>query len=229
MSQRKPAVIAIDGPGASGKGTLAKKLAERLGFDHLDTGLLYRAVGLKMLKAGLDPSDEKAAASIAESLAPSDWNQGEALRGETVAAAASVSSSHPPVRAALLSLQQKFCESPPGGKGAVLDGRDIGTVVWPAADLKLFVTADARARASRRHAEALQKGQPSNEEEIYRQLCERDQREATRAASPVRAAPDAVIIDTTSLSAEQALGAALAAAADRGLISTPKRSPGCGR
>jgi cytidylate kinase len=204
MPQATP-VIAVDGPAAAGKGTLSKSLAKALGFDHLDTGLLYRAVGKKLLDAGQDPSDPEAALQAAKLLTAQDL-QGPGLRGEAMGRAASICSSVAEVRAELLDYQRRFASAPPGGRGAVLDGRDIGTAVCPEADLKIWMTASPEARASRRAAED---PHGLSFDQALAAIRERDEREINRAASPMRPADDALTIDTTSMSSSEALGVAM--------------------
>ncbi len=202
-------IVAIDGPSASGKGTLARCLAEELDFAFLDTGLLYRAVGARLLDSGADPSDLEAAVRAARDLDLDDLNRA-GLRGERVGQAASVVALMPGVREALLGLQRRFAAAPPGGKpGAVLDGRDIGTVVCPQAEVKIFVTASPAARAKRRHKELLERGEASIYARVVQEMHERDSRDSARAAAPLRPAPDAVVLDTTELDAEEALRGAL--------------------
>lgn len=193
-------VIAIDGPAASGKGTLARSLAESLGFDHLDTGLLYRAVAKKILGVGAEPDDVKVASRMARELSASDLAS-EGLRGEAMGRAASICSGIPSVRAALLDYQLNFAARPPSGRGAVLDGRDIGTAVCPGADLKIWMTASAPRRAERRRAE-----DPAGPkvETILAAIEERDLRETTRLISPLIPALDAKVVDTTDMTAAQA-------------------------
>jgi cytidylate kinase len=194
--------VAIDGPAASGKGTLARRLADRFGFVHLDTGALYRATAFLVLDQAGNPADpataERAARRVdAQQLAD------PRLRGEAVAAAASIVAAIPTVRHALLELQRGFAEHPPApAKGAVLDGRDIGSVVCPAADVKLFITASAEERARRRVAELRQAGAAAIFEDVLQDLKERDARDAQRRAAPLTAAPDATVIDTTTLDAD---------------------------
>ena len=200
-------VIAIDGPAASGKGTLARRLADHLGRPHLDTGLLYRAVARRMLDAGLPLEDESAAARAAETLDPrhlDDANLRDARTGE----AASIVSAHGEVRAALLAFQRRFAARP---GGAVLDGRDIGTVVCPDADVKLFVTASASERARRRTHELEGRGGDAPAlETVLAEIERRDARDASREAAPLKAAPDAHRLDTTELDPDAAFRAALA-------------------
>lgn len=194
--------IAIDGPAASGKGTLARRVAERLGFDWLDTGLLYRAVGLSASDRGLDPVQ---AARILDLRTLSDPR----LRGDEVAQLASKVAAIPEVRAALLAYQRGFAERPPGGKGAVLDGRDVGTVVCPAAPVKLFVTAEVGIRAQRRLSELHSRGLATTYAAVLEDLQQRDARDSERAVAPLRPAEDALVLDTSALDADQALARAL--------------------
>ncbi len=202
-------IVAIDGPSASGKGTLARRLAQELGFAFLDTGLLYRAVGAAVLAAGADPGEEAVALEAARALELKDLDAG-GLRREAAGQAGSAVAAIPAVRQALLGLQRRFAAAPPGGAaGAVLDGRDIGTVVCPEADVKLFVSASPAARARRRHKELLERGEASIYARVVQELRERDSRDSERAAAPLRPAPDAVVLDTTDLDAEEAFRAAL--------------------
>jgi cytidylate kinase len=207
----RPIIIAIDGPAASGKGTLARMLARHLGLAHLDTGTLYRAVGRDVLAKGGEPADPAAAAEAARHLDPATLDDPR-LREAAVAQAASIVAVHPAVRAALLDFQRDVAHRPPG---AVLDGRDIGTVVCPEADLKLYVTADLAARAGRRLAELQAKGHPLPYEAVLEELRIRDARDSGRAAAPMACAADAVQIDTTDLDIEQAFAAVVAAARAR--------------
>ncbi|HEV7371410.1 d(CMP) kinase [Arenibaculum sp.] len=205
-------VIAIDGTAASGKGTVARRVAEALGFDHLDTGALYRAVGLAVLRSGGDPGDAAAAARAAQSLRPGDIGGligDPALRSETTGSAASKVAVVPAVREALLDFQRGFAGHPPRGRGAVLDGRDIGTVVCPDAAAKLFVTADVEVRAERRLKELLGRGAPAIYAAVLEDMRERDARDSQRAVAPLRPAADAFLLDTSSLDADQAFEAAM--------------------
>ncbi len=201
-------VIAIDGPVAAGKGTLARLLAARFGYAYLDTGALYRAVGSKVLRLGGDPADvgfsTKAAANLnSDDLAAPD------LRSEVVGLAASKVAAIPGVRAALLDYQRRYAAAPPGGEpGAVLDGRDIGTVVCPEAPVKLFVTASDEVRADRRHKELLAKGQDVGFEQVLADLRQRDAQDSSRAAAPLKPAVDAHLLDTSYLAIDAAAEAA---------------------
>jgi CMP/dCMP kinase len=200
-------IIAIDGPAASGKGTLARRIAARFGLAHLDTGKLYRATGLGVLEAGGDPADPRVAEAAALNLDFARLADPRLLQ-EDVAAAASVVAAIPAVRAALLAAQRRFAAQPPPlptgpAKGAVLDGRDIGTVVCPDAGVKLFVTASVESRAQRRVKELRERGAPAIYEAVLQDMRERDARDSERQVAPLAAAPDAVIIDTTTLGADQ--------------------------
>jgi cytidylate kinase len=198
-------IIAIDGPAASGKGTLAKRLAEHFGLPYLETGLLYRAAGLAVLRAGGDPADEAEAARAAASLDLSLVDDPE-TRSEAAGNAASQVSGFPGVRSALLDHQRTFAERP---GGAVLDGRDIGTVVCPAADAKIFITAPAEVRAERRFRQLRDQGQPAIYAEILRDMKARDERDSRRAVAPLEPAVDAFVLDTGDLDADQVFAAAL--------------------
>lgn len=201
-----PLVIAIDGPAASGKGTLARKLAAHYGLPHLDTGLLYRAVAFALLQAGLSLDDRSAATRAAESLDAQSLTDSR-LRDRAMGEAASRISSVPEVRAALLAWQRRFASDP---AGAVLDGRDIGTVVCPAASVKLFITASAQERARRRHRELAERGEAASLEGILADIEARDARDSSRSAAPLRMADDAVRLDTTELDATAAFAEARA-------------------
>jgi cytidylate kinase len=202
-------IVAVDGPAAAGKGTLARRLAERLGLAYLDTGLLYRAVGLAVLRAGGDPDDARAAVAAARAL-DSGALDDPALRGDAAAGAASQVAAIPAVRTELLDFQRNFAHSPPGGAaGAVLDGRDIGTVVCPEADRKLFVTASLEARAARRLKELRERGVEAIYSRVLADMQERDARDKQRAVSPLVPAADAYVLDTTDLDADAALAKAL--------------------
>ncbi|MBP0579815.1 (d)CMP kinase [Labrys sp. LIt4] len=199
-------IIAIDGPAASGKGTLAKRLAAHLGLPHLDTGLLYRAVGRAAIDGGIDLEDADATAEIADGLDVASLDESR-LRGREMGEAASVVASHPKVRKALLDLQRRFAHQ---RGGAVLDGRDIGTVIAPGAEVKIFVTADAEIRARRRHLELEKRGDAPPFASVLADIRKRDARDAGRADAPLKPAPDAHVLDTTALDVESAFAAALA-------------------
>jgi len=194
-------VVAVDGPAAAGKGTLARRLAAALGLAYLDTGLLYRAVGRLVLDAGGDPADPRAAEAAARALRPADLERGD-LRGPVADAAAACVAAIPAVRAALLDFQRGFAS----GRGAVLDGRDIGTVIFPDAPVKLFVTASLAERARRRWQELRAKGEAADLARVEADMLARD----TRDAPNMRQAPDAFVLDTTALDAEAAFTVALA-------------------
>ena len=199
-------IIAIDGPAASGKGTLGKRLAAHYGLRHLDTGLLYRAVARDLLAAGHRLDDPGRAAAAARALRPDELDEA-ALKGHAAGEAASVVSAIPEVRAALLQWQRDFAAAPPG---AVLDGRDIGTVVCPQADVKIFVTADPQVRARRRALELREKGQAADESEILANINRRDARDTSRPLAPLKPAPDAHILDTSDLDIEAVVRNAIA-------------------
>ncbi len=198
-------IITVDGPAASGKGTLAKRLAKHYGLPHLDTGQLYRGVGYRMLEAGHALDDVAAAAAIARELDVSKLDD-NLLRTDKVGEAASRVAAIPGVRAALLKLQQDFARQP---GGAVLDGRDAGTVIAPEADVKLFVTATPEERARRRHIELAARRQPTEYCEVISDIKKRDERDSERSIAPLKPAPDAVLLDTTHLDIEAAFRAAL--------------------
>ena len=203
-------IIAVDGPAASGKGTIAKALARHYGLPHLDTGLLYRAVGIAVLEAGGDPASPDDALQAAHHLSSALDDPG--LKSEAAGKAASLVSAHPGVRAALLDRQKHFANQP---GGAVLDGRDIGTVIAPHADAKLFVTAGADVRAQRRHDELGRMGLNIHYDAVLNDIRARDERDSARSAAPLRMADDAVLLDTTALSIEAAIAAAIALVEDR--------------
>lgn len=202
-------VIAIDGPAAAGKGTLAKKLAAHFNFAYLDTGSLYRAVGVAVSAQGLDPSDPEAALKAAQALDVTKIDE-KAIRTAQAGAAASLVAVIQPVRDAILQFQRDFAKNPPNGlKGAVLDGRDIGTVVCPLADVKIYVTASAEIRANRRWRELKTSGSDISETQVLEETRERDRRDSERATSPMRPAEDAHLLDTSNLSIEAAFGEAV--------------------
>jgi CMP/dCMP kinase len=198
-------IIAIDGPAASGKGTLAKRLAHHYGLRHLDTGVIYRAVAKAMLDAGAELSDEARAAAAAMALDPETFGD-PALKSQKVADAASVVSAFPTVREALVNFQRQFAAVPPG---AVLDGRDIGTVICPDADVKIFVVADPKVRAHRRTLEAQGRGEDADEGVILADILKRDERDQNRATAPLKAAPDAHLLDNSHLDIEGGVRAAI--------------------
>jgi cytidylate kinase len=198
-------IIAIDGPAASGKGTLGKRLAVHFGLPHLDTGLLYRAVARSLLDAGNELTDKDAAARAAAALDLRVLDESR-LRGAEMGDAASVISAYQPVRDELLEFQRAFAGQ---ATGAVLDGRDIGTVVCPLADVKLFITAAPEERARRRHLELIERGETAEFTAILEDIRRRDERDATRSAAPLKAADDAIILDTTKLDADATFRTAL--------------------
>ena len=204
-------IIAIDGPAAAGKGTLARRLAMHFGYPHLDTGALYRAVARRLLDAGRDPSDAAAALAAAR-LVTADELASPRLRDEEVGRATSIVSAIPAVRAALLDFQRRFAATPPG---AVLDGRDIGTVVCPDAAVKLFLVADPEERARRRAKELRDRGVPAIDARVLQDIPERDARDSSRRAAPLTRAADAYVLDTTQLDPDAAFAAALAYIATR--------------
>jgi len=202
-------IVAVDGPAAAGKGTLARRLAAHYDLAYLDTGLLYRAVGLALLRAGADPADRDAAQAAARALDVGALDD-PALRSDETAQAASQVAAIPEVRTALLDLQRQAAETPPQGKaGVVMDGRDIGTVVCPHADVKIFVTASLEARAERRLKELRDRGIESIASRVLQDMKERDARDRGRKAAPLVPASDAFMLDTTDLDVDAALAAAL--------------------
>jgi len=213
MSDAVP-VIAIDGPSASGKGTVAEKVARALGFRYLDSGALYRLVTLAAINARADLGDEPALARIAEEM-EIDFREGKTwlagsdvsadLRSEAVSAAASRVAAHPAVRRALLGRQRGFRTAP----GLVADGRDMGSVVFPDAPLKVFLTADVAARAERRYKQLMEKGMYAKMGDVVEELRRRDERDSSRPVAPLRHYPDAIFLDTTGLTADQAAQAIL--------------------
>lgn len=203
-------IIAIDGPAASGKGTLARKLASHYGFAYLDTGSLYRAVGQAVRDRGFHPSNEVEAIKAAQSLDVTKIDE-KAIRTAEAGEGASLVAVVQPVRDAILQFQRDFALNPPDGlKGAVLDGRDIGTVVCPDADVKIYVTASAEIRAHRRWLELKTSGSVISEAQVLEDTRERDRRDSERATSPMRPADDAHLLDTSNLSIEAAFGEAVA-------------------
>jgi CMP/dCMP kinase len=209
-------IIAIDGPAASGKGTLGKRLAAHFALRHLDTGLLYRAVAKALLDQGRPLDDREAAVAAAQALDPARFDE-KTLKGRGIGEAASIVSVIPAVREALLAFQRDFATAPPG---AVLDGRDIGTVICPDADVKIFVIATPEERARRRAAELKASGREADEAAILADIQRRDERDRSRTVAPLKAAPDAHLLDTTHLAIDAAFQAAVdiveAARAGRG-------------
>ena len=201
-------IVAIDGPAASGKGTLARRLATHFGFAHLDTGKLYRATALHALERGGDPGDAAVAEAGARKVRPPDLGNPRLL-DEDVAQAASVVAAIPAVRQALIAFQRDFAHHPPGGTGAVLDGRDIGTVICPGAAVKFFVTASLEARARRRFQELREAGGNAIYERVLQDMKNRDARDSERRTAPLVPADDAFVIDTTALDADAVFAVAL--------------------
>src|ERR1043166_119249 len=199
-------IIAIDGPAASGKGTLGKRLAAHYGYRHLDTGVIYRAVAKALLDAGADLTDEMIAVSAALALDPEKFGH-PALKTQAVGEAASVVAAIPKVREVLVNFQRQFAADPPG---AVLDGRDIGTVVCPNAEVKIFVVADPQVRARRRTLEARARGEEADEAAVLADILKRDERDRNRPVSPLRPAPDAHTLDNSNLDIEAGVRAAIA-------------------
>ncbi len=199
-------IVAIDGPAASGKGTIARRLAAHYDLPHLDTGLLYRATALAVIDDGGPLDDVERATAAARGLALTDFDE-KRLRGREMGEAASVVAAMPPVRAALVEVQQRFAQHP---RGAVLDGRDIGTVIAPQADVKIFVTASPETRAQRRALELKSRGEPVDYAETLADIRKRDERDSGRSSAPLKAAADAHVLDTTDLDIEAAVRAAIA-------------------
>jgi len=209
-----PRLITVDGPAGAGKGTLARRLAAHFAYAHLDTGKLYRAVGLNTLAGGGDPANPADAVAAARALDPASIAGGglenPELAGDIAASAASKVAAIPDVRSALLSFQRDFAATPPGtARGAVLDGRDTGTVVCPDAPVKFFIPASAEERATRRHKELLDRGEASIYPRVLADMKERDVRDSTRAIAPLKAADDARTIDTSDMDADAVFAAAL--------------------
>jgi CMP/dCMP kinase len=198
-------IIAIDGPAASGKGTLARRLAAHYGYRHLDTGVIYRAVAHALLTSGIDLNDEAGAAAAASELDPATFDNPE-LKSQAIGSAASVVSALPKVRQALVEFQRRFAATPPG---AVLDGRDIGTVICPDAAVKIFVVADPKVRARRRTLEARARGEPADEAAVLADILKRDERDQNRAVAPLKPARDAYLLDNSHLDIEGGVRAAI--------------------
>jgi cytidylate kinase len=198
-------IIAIDGPAASGKGTLGKRLADHYGYRHLDTGVIYRAVAYTLIQSGIELHDEAAAVAAALELDSRKFDN-PALKTQQMGEAASVVSAFPRVREALVSFQRQFAAGPPG---AVLDGRDIGTVICPDADVKIFVVADPRVRAWRRTMEARARGEEADEAAVLADIIRRDERDKNRPIAPLKPAPDAYLLDNSQLDIEGGVRAAI--------------------
>lgn len=211
-------VIAIDGPAASGKGTLARRLAEKLGFAYMDTGSLYRATAFEVLDSGLSVKDKKDARDAAQNLVkkiarardPEEILGNKTLREDRIGTQASIVAAYPEVRETLKDLQQSFAKNPgPSYKGAILDGRDVGTVICPRAHIKLFITAETEVRAERRLKELQSKGIAATYTDVLTDMRERDARDKSREAAPMKPADDAIIIDSSDLNADEMLEKAL--------------------
>jgi cytidylate kinase len=205
-------IIAVDGPAAAGKGTLARRLAAALGLPYLDTGLLYRAVGRRVLDAGADPRDAAVALREAQALRAQDLDRTD-LRGPIADMAASAVAAMPDVRAALLDFQRRFGRE----QGAVMDGRDIGTVIFPQAQAKLFVTASPEVRADRRLRELQGRGVAADHAQVLAEIRDRDAQDANRPVAPLKPAADALLLDTSALDADAAFTAAMALLKTRGI------------
>jgi cytidylate kinase len=210
QAQNDDLVIAVDGPAASGKGTIARALAAHFGLPHMDTGLLYRAVALNLWRWGGDPGNEFEALRACDNLGLDPEDQ--ELRSEPVSKIASRVSSYPSVRAALLERQQDFARQP---GGAVLDGRDIGTVIAPDAGVKLFVTASPEVRAQRRMRELMERGMPTHYDDVLIDIRARDERDSTRDVAPLVQAEDAILLDTSTLDANEAIAEAIRLVTER--------------
>lgn len=207
--RRTAVVIAVDGPAASGKGTLARRLAAHFGYAYFESGLLYRATALRLLRERLDPADSAAAAAAAAEVTASDLAAPE-LRHDEIANAAGIVAANPAVRAALIDAQRRFIAAPPAGAaGVVMDGRDIGTVICPDADHKIFVDASLEVRAERRLKELRERGVEGIESRVLHDMSVRDARDRDRRVAPLVPAEDAFLLDTTGLDADAALAAAL--------------------
>ncbi|MBR0773850.1 (d)CMP kinase [Bradyrhizobium diazoefficiens] len=198
-------IIAIDGPAASGKGTLGKRLAQHYGYRHLDTGVIYRAVACALMQSGHDLRDEAAAVAAAMELDPATFGD-PALKSQKAGEGASIVSAIPRVREVLVDFQRQFAANPPG---AVLDGRDIGTVICPDADVKIFVVADPRVRAHRRTMEAKARGEAADEAVVLADILARDERDQNRPVAPLKPAADAYLLDNSRLDIEGGVRAAI--------------------
>ncbi|SFJ74489.1 (d)CMP kinase [Bradyrhizobium sp. Gha] len=198
-------IIAIDGPAASGKGTLGKRLAHHYGYRHLDTGVIYRAVAYELMQSGQDLRDEAAAVAAALELDPEKFGN-PALKTQAAGEGASIVSAIPRVREVLLNFQRQFAADPPG---AVLDGRDIGTVICPHADVKIFVVADPKVRARRRTMEARARGEEADEAAVLADIIQRDERDKNRPIAPLKPAADAYLLDNSQLDIEGGVRAAI--------------------
>jgi CMP/dCMP kinase len=198
-------IIAIDGPAASGKGTLAKRLAQHYGYRHLDTGVIYRAVAYALMRTGADLRNEALAVAAAQALDPQGFDD-PVLKSQQVGEGASVVSAIPRVREVLVDFQQQFAATPPG---AVLDGRDIGTVICPHADVKIFVVADPKVRAQRRTEEVRARGEAADEAAVLADILKRDERDRNRSVAPLKRAADAYLLDNTNLDIEAGVRAAI--------------------
>jgi cytidylate kinase len=203
-------IIAIDGPAASGKGTIGRKLAAHFGLAFLDTGLLYRAATKRVLQQGISPFNTGAVIETIDQLTIEDTT-GENLRSPEISSVTPLIAKIPEVRHMLVHLQREFAYHPPGGlHGSVLDGRDIATVICPEADVKLFITASLSARAKRRYKELLAQGIKTSFQAVHRDLRKRDEEDASRSASPLKVAEDATVVDTTDMSIDEAFAKTLA-------------------
>ena len=213
-------LIAVDGPAASGKGTIAKRLARHFGYAHLDTGLIYRAVAKRMIEAGDDPADPALAECAARAVGPEDL-RAEGLRAEDITAVASVVAAHPGVRKALVDFQRAFAGATTDGMpGAVLDGRDIGSVICPDADYKIFIDARLEVRAERRQRELQDRGLESIYSRVLRDMEARDARDRNRSTAPLMPAEDAFVLDTSEMDADEAFDTVLAFIVSQ---TTPKK------
>lgn len=221
-------IVAIDGPAASGKGTIGRRLAEELGLAFLDTGLLYRAVTKKILEVGVSPFNVRAVVETIGQITLADTSSNE-LRSPEISSMVPLIAEIPKVREMLVFIQREFAHHPPACKhGSVLDGRDIGTTICPDADIKLFITASLHVRAARRYKELLSQGVKTSFQAVHRDLRRRDEQDASRVASPLRIADDATVLDTTDMSVDEAFEKALAIVTDEVRDGPPaRRGAGC--